>query len=521
MRWACVIVWIVPMLAVVSAAAAGSEVPIVEAAKKADAAEMDALLQQGVDVNSAEADGTTALHWAAHLGDLQGVEMLLEAGAVAAAENRYGVMPLSLAAANGSAAVIERLLEAGADPNTTLMGGETALMTAARTGVPEAVEVLLAHGAQVDARDTNRRQTALMWAAEEGYTEAMRLLLEAGADVRARSDERDYRYYASFRPSAIGQVETGVVIEFSPLVFAVRAGKIDAVKLLLDVGADPNETVPDGTSALVIVAINAHWELGAYLLDRGADPNAMVQGWNALHQVARTRTFNLGNVPHPVVTGRLSSLDFAKKLIEHGVDVNALMTKEIFNDGYRFRMRRIGATAFLIAAKGADAPMMRLLAENGANTLVGNEEGTTPLMAVAGVDLSFLGEDTGTHEDAFEAIKVALEYPHDVNAANNAGWTALHGAARRGAIPVVKALIAAGASLDAKTGRDLTPLSVALGRKNGRILFLAEQRQFEAAVVIRQAMYDRGVLIDEDQDALDLLEEAIARNPQLAADAAR
>ncbi|MBM3777502.1 MAG: hypothetical protein FJW23_04575 [Acidimicrobiia bacterium] len=482
------------------------EPPVVQAARDGDLEALRAIVQRGDGVADRTPDGTTALHWAASRGDLDAVIVLLAAGVDARAANRYGVRPLSLAAASGSGEVIDRLLAAGARVDDELAGGETPLMTAARSGSVAAVKVLLARGADPNAREATRGQTALMWAAAEGHGGVVRALVEGGADVAARSREVDFRSYTPMRGgSAIGDVATGVTIEFSPLMFAVRAGARDGVAALIDLGANVNETLPDGTSALVVAAINANWDVGLLLLERGADPNAMAQGWNALHQVARTRTYNLGNVPHPLADGSVSSLAFAQALVDRGVDTDAQMTGEIRNDGYRFNMSRIGATAFLIAAKGADAPMMRLLAAAGADAGIANEDGTTALMAAAGVDLDFLGEDTGTHEDAFEALKVALEHPHDVNAANASGDTPLHGAARRGAIPIVEELIARGARLDVTNRRGWTPLTVALGRKNGRPLFLNEQRQFAAAEVIRRAMIERGIAIEEDAEALELL----------------
>jgi ankyrin repeat protein len=245
--------------------------------------------------------------------------------------------------------------------------------------------------------------------------------------------------------------------------------------------------------------------VATHLLARGADPNAAKQGWTALHQVARTRSYNLGNVPHPQASGSMSSLDFARELLKRGADINAKMTKEIRNDGYRFTMSRIGATPYLVAAKGADAPLMRILAEKGADTLAANEAGTTPLMAASGVDLAFLGEDTGTHADAFEAVQVALEFKHDLHAQNKTGDTALHGAARRGALPIVELFIAKGAKLDTLNRRGWTPLTVALGYKGGKPLFLNEQRQLDAAVVLFKAMQTRNLPISEDAEALALM----------------
>ena len=481
--------------------------PLIDAAKSGDTARVRALVRQrGASVLATTPDGTTALHWAAANGDVKAVDLLLTAGADARAANRYGVRPLSLASQRGDALVVERLLKGGAKVTDVLPGGETPLMTAARSGNPAAVRALLAHGADVNVREETRKQSALMWAAAQGTVEAMRALVEAGADVKARSKEADFRNYEPMRGgSAIGDVTSGVEVEFSPLFFAVRAGHLDAVALLLDKGADANDALPDGTSALVVATINAHWELGTYLLSRGANPNAAGQGWTALHQVARTRSYNLGNVPHPQPSGSVSSLDFARELLRRGADVNAKMTKEIRNDGYRFTMSRIGATPYLVAAKGADAPLMRILAEKGADTKSANEAGTTPLMAAAGVDLAFLGEDTGTHADALEAVKVALEFQYDLHAQNKNGDTALHGAARRGAIPIIELLIAKGATVDALNWREWTPLTVALGYKGGNSLFLNEQRQLDAAAVLYKAMRTRNLPISEDEEALALM----------------
>jgi uncharacterized protein len=508
------------VLSTVSVDAASRAATLIDAARSGNVAMVRTLVRDNrASARAATPDGTTALHWAASNGDLESVKILLAAGANPRASNRYGVTPLALACQRGDPRVVERLLTAGARTTDALPGGETPLMTAARAGNADAVRTLLAHGADVNAREETRRQTPLMWAAAEGNTAVMRALIEGGADVRARSKELDFRNYEPMRGgSAIGDVANGVDIEFSALLFAVRAGKLDAVRLLLDAGADVNETVPDGTSALVIAAINARWEVGTYLLSRGANPNASGQGWTALHQVARTRSLNLGNVPHPVASGSISSLTFTAELLRRGADVNARMTREIRNDGYRFTMSRIGATPYLVAAKGADAALMRLLAENGADTKLANDAGTTPLMAATGVDLAFLGEDTGTHADAYDAVKVALEYPHDLNATNRNGDTALHGAARRGAIPILEVLIARGAKIDAVNKRGWTPLTVALGYKAGKSLFLNEQRQLEAAKFLHNAMTSRGLAINEDEDALALMRSSA---PEIASSSSR
>ena len=229
-----------------------------------------------------------------------------------------------------------------------------------------------------------------------------------------------------------------------------------------------NATTPDGTSPLVIAAANAHWELGALLLEAGADPNAAGQGWAPLHQVIRTRNLNIGFFPHPEPTGRMSSLEFAVTLIEHGADVNGRIEKAI-SDGFRGFWTWSGATPLLFAAKGADAEMMRLLAAHGADPTLTNTKGTTPLMAAAGVEMFNPNEDSGTNEEGLQALEVALELGGDVNAANSAGDTPMHGAAWRGANDIILRLVEKGAELHVKNKRGYTPLMIANGEEEGRV----------------------------------------------------
>src|SRR5712672_2509226 len=161
---------VVPSFMAVSLMAAGPSARLVDAVKNTDKASARALVEQHVDVNAPETDGTTALHWAARWDDLETAELLIRNGANVKAANRYSVTPLSLACVNGNAAMIALLLKAGADPNTALPEGETALMTAARTGKLDAVKLLIARGADPNAKEKGHGQTALMWAAAEGNT---------------------------------------------------------------------------------------------------------------------------------------------------------------------------------------------------------------------------------------------------------------------------------------------------------------------------------------------------------------
>jgi len=446
--------------------AAGRDAPLVDAAKAADTAAVRSLLLQGHVPNVSSIDGTTPLHWAAYHENAAMVDLLVHAGADVKAANRYGATPLSLAAATGNAAVIERLLEAGADPNATSPGGEPTLMTVARTGSVEAVKVLIAYKADVNAREATRGQTALMWAAGEGHADVITVLLEAGADRLATSHAPAGAAMSvggsTYRRSA-ARIDV-----FTPFLIAVRAGQIDAARALLDAGANVNETTPDRTSALVLAIHNARHDMAAFLLDRGADPNLAGQGWTALHQLLRTRSLNIGFFPHPEPMGRTSGLQLARKLIEHGADVNARITKPIA-DGYRNFWTQADATPLLMAAKGADAEMMRLLAAHGADPRLTNTLGTTPLMAASGVEMFNPNEDSGTNEEALEAVKVALGLGADVNQANKAGDTALHGAAWRAANDIIQLLVDRGARLDAKNKSGMTPLQIANGEEEGRV----------------------------------------------------
>jgi len=455
-------------LALLLAAVPARATELSAAVKAGDLRVVRALLQKHVDPNQAEADGTTALHWAVHREDAATVDLLLRSGAMADVANRYGVTPLQLAATTGSVPMLERLLRAGADAKRPLPQGETPLMTAARSGSVAAVKMLLAHGAEVNAREGWKGQTALMWAAVENHAEVAKVLIEAGAEVNARS--------------------AGGV--FTPFLFAVRGGRIEAARALLDAGADVNSTLADGTSALTLAVVNAHYELAGQLLERGANPNAAAQGWTALHQLAWSRRPNYGyNLPGPVPTGAIDGLDLVRMLVARGANVNARQTKEP-RDGNRNMLNRIGATPFLLAAKAVDVPLMRALLEAGADPSLPNADGTTPLMVAAGVGIWAPGESPGTEEEALAAVQLLLEVGGgrvtDVDANGN---TVLHGAVLRGgSIPLVKLLAARGASLDVKNDKGWTPLTIAEGVEYTPDIF---KRYPETAAVLRALIEQR------------------------------
>jgi ankyrin repeat protein len=452
----------------------GQSRTLLDVVKAGDAAAARTLLARGGDPNSGDADGSTVLHFAVENDETELIQALLAAGARARVANRHGITPLHLAATNGNATIVQRLIAAGADVNGVTPGGETALMMAARTGDQETIKALLTHGAMVDAKEGWRGQTALMWAATENNAAAIRLLVEAGGDVKTKS--------------------TGG--SFTAFLFAVRGGHIDAARALLDSGANVNERLSDGMSALVLALYNAHFELAAFLLDRGADPNAAEQGWTALHQVAWSRRPNRGfNMPGAVPTGRIDSLELVRKLVAKGANVNARMTKEP-RDGNRNMLNRIGATPFVMAAKSADVPLMRVLLESGADPKIKTNDGTSALMAAAGVGVYGPGESPGTHEEALEAVKLAYEAGGgDVNDVNRDGETALLGAVYRGgAVPVIQFLSDKGAKLDVANKKQWTPLLAAEG-----VVYASSgiRRYPEAAALIRKLMREKGLPIPE------------------------
>jgi ankyrin repeat protein len=436
-------------------------------------------------VSAHAADNTAALLHAAERDDLAAVQRLAGSGADVKAANRYGITPLSLACTNGDAAMIELLLKAGAGANDATPGGETALMTAARTGKVEAVSVLLAHGADPNAREPRRGQTPLMWAAAEGNVETIQALLKAGAEMHARLDSG-----------------------FDAFLFAVREGRIPAVRAFLDAGADVNETVQPpapaggkrtvaihgapraGVSALHLAVGNAHFELAAYLLDRGADPNAAAPGYTVLHSITSVRKSGGGdNDPAPDGSGRMTSLQLIRKLKEKGADLNARMTRKV-NFGLT-SLNTMGATPFLLAAKNADAELMRFLASLGADPLIPNADGSTPMIAAAGLGTRSPGEDAGTEPEVVEALQVALDLGNDINAVDKNGETAMHGAAYKNLPGAVFFLASHGAKIEIwnrPNKQGWTPLTIAEGYRFGNF-----KPSFVTIDAVRKVMIAAGV----------------------------
>jgi len=440
------------------------------------------LVKQRAELTRAEADGTTALHWAVRADDVELVRMLLTAGADVSAATREGITPLALAAINGSVGMTETLLKAGAKSNVALPEGETIVMTAARTGQPEVIKLLLKAGADLNARENWFGETALMWAAAENHADAVRVLVEAGADLNARSRLLD----VPRRRNGQSILPLG---SWTPVMYAARQGAHDSLRALIDAGADLNLVDPDGATALVIAIINANYDEAALLVEKGADPNIGDKDAKmaALYAAVDMHRLAIGHGrPNTKPSGQLDAVDLIKNLLAKGANPNARLSAPLMQRHHTAGDRALGdgSTPFMRAAKSGDVVVMRLLLAAGADPLLKQPNQTTSLMLAAGLGWrdgspaapSF---DQGSEQEAIEAIKLCLQAGIDINAATNTGETALHAAiSGRGAESIVRFLVENGANLNAKNKQGRTPLDVAIAsrRERGDIVAFLKQK---------------------------------------------
>jgi uncharacterized protein len=443
-----------PLLSVALFAATADDFRLVEAAKNRDVSAVRALLKQRVDVNARYPDGATALHWAAHWGDLETADVLIRAGADVNATDDLGVMPLALACQSGDAPMVQKLLTAGANPNVALRAGETPLMLAARSGKIDAVKALLARGANVNGKEKVQGQTALMWAAAEKHMDVVRVLIEVGAEVNARSNGR-----------------------YTPLLFSARADDVETARVLLAAGANVNDADADGNSALVVAALMGNPAMAKFLLENGADVNAAGGGFTALHWAVGFWDHGFSgpfgvkaeNSEWSAVSGLRgeAKLDFAKLLVAHGADVNAKLTKGPrrggLGGGGTIGLSLAGGTPYLLAANSADARLMHLMLDKGADPHAVLRNGTTALMLTVGIARA-IGTAYVTESQVLEAARLAIEMGSDVNAASASGDTAMHAAAYSGFNTVIPFLLEKGANINAKNKRGNTPYLIANGQ---------------------------------------------------------
>jgi ankyrin repeat protein len=422
------------------------------------------------DVNKADIYGMTALHKAVEAGNKEETARLIHLGADVNAVNRYHVAPLSIAALKGNANIVQMLLEAGADANVLMGEGEPVIMTAARSGNAEAVRELISAGADVNARERLYGQSAVMWAAIDNHADVIKVLAENHADIDARANilegEPMWRYGKDTRTAANGEALQAFDTAFSkggltPLLYAARQGSTEAVAMLMDLHA--NTGLPDGEGypPLQIAIMNAHYDTAAVMVEKGADVNQTDKnGQTPLYALVDTRTLLwMYNRPSPKAQNKLDTLEFAKILLDHGAKVNARLTGPARRPmGFGGSpLANKGITPFLRAAFVSDLPMMRLLLEHGADPKATTDAGINALQIAAGlrwVDNTMqtaVAQGFGSQEDSIEAIQLLLDKGLDINAVDNQGETAMHGAAFRGADKIVQYLADHGAKLDVRT----------------------------------------------------------------------
>jgi len=491
---------VVLMLVAGTTAAVAATSEVADAAMRGDREAVRAALARKADVNAAQVDGTTALHWAVERDDVEVAELLLAAGARVSARTREGVMPLQLAAINGSAGMLGRLIRSGADPNAPLTpAGDTALMLAARTGKTDAVRLLLEARADVNAKESWGGTTALMWAVAQHHAEAARLLIAAGADVNARSHYVAAANGHGFEGRTPVASRTDEKVEefasgwLTPLMFAARDGDLELARMLAAAGADVDAVAGDGKTALALAIFNGSYDVASFLVDRGADVNkADAQRFTPLFWAVDRR--NMETAPNFPWMVTVDPLPLIGKLLDAGAKPNAIV-----DNTPRGRMREgspriVFATALMRAAFAGDLAVVKLLLARGADPSIVSRDGETMVSAAAG--LAFIH---GYHRDRpaderLQVVKLFVQLGNDVNQPDDYGITPLMAAGNYGDVAIIRYLIDAGADLGAHD----------LGKKNDGAFGSSVEplMPVDYAIGVGTFVPNNAVIIHEDAVAL-------------------
>ncbi len=483
------------VLCVSGAGPALADPALLDAAKAGDSeTALDLLRDRSVraTVDEPGPDGTTALLWAAHNGDYELTRRLLRAGADPDAANDYGATPLLEAATTGDADVIEALLDAGAEADKANPEGMTPLMAVARTGNVEAAKMLVEAGADVNAREQWADQTALIWAAAQGQPEMITYLIGAGADPDARSVVREWERRVTAEPRGKDLNDGGL----TALLYAARQGCADCARALVEGGADINLADPNNVSPLTMAALNMNYDTAAYLVSAGADPDKWdLWGRNPLYAVADTNTLPMGGRTDIPSDSHTSGPELVKQLLEAGANPNLQLKlfppyRAVGADRGGDGALTIGATPLHRAARGGDLEIASLLLEYGANTELPNMTGITPLQLAAG--LGHGGADTRgrfySEKQAIETVRLLAENGADVNAQDDTGRTALHGAARKGWPDLIRTLAELGADPALADDQGYTALDYAMGTMGLQVGRGGADVQPEAAAALEEIM---------------------------------
>jgi uncharacterized protein len=460
---------------------------------------------KGTDVNAADADGSTALMYAAANGDLELVRGLIKAGANVKLASQLGTSAITEAAILGSAPILDALLRAGADPNYKTPNGETPLMAAGRSGKIDAAKVLLEAGADINAKETWGGQSALMWAAAQSQADMVKFLASKGANLDDHGKVNQWERKVIQEPRPKDMNKGG----FTPLHYAAREGCAACVQNLLAAGADPDSEDPDRETPLLLALENMHFDTAAVLVQGGADLDKWdLFGRSPVYMAADVSTLPLkGNGAMAVLPSpdKLSALDVARMMLDKGANPNIQLKRrppyrDVPQDRGGDTMLAQGATPLLRAARAGDAKFVALLLEHKALVDLPSKEGITPLMAAAGVDFGLrvtrgrnrtedgvlatmdLLVKAGANVNAHDVLdqRLGRGYTPGQSAASAASLrgrrdsqvpsanavphqTALHGAAEHGFDKFIEFLVAHGADLTAKDANGRTPLDTARG----------------------------------------------------------
>jgi uncharacterized protein len=462
--------------------------PLWLAATRGDAAVIRALLKGGADANEQLPLGRRPLMLAARAGSVDAVRALLEHGAdVNASETERGTTALMQAADQGHADVLKELIRGSADvaavSKPVLRDGRSAALGNAddpRRAVRQQAIAVLCEAKPPDLAEVRRQRVILMGPSQKDLPEAdlckgiekrgLGFVTVAGAGGNAGAGVGGEA--VTFQVDADGNlvldangdpipVDTGRGRRPPPrepdggaltaLVYAARTGNIDAARVLLEGGADVNQTTRYGWSPLLAATQNQNYQMGKFLIEHGANVNlANKGGWTPLYLATDNRNIEGGD--YPTRTADMDSLAYITYLLDKGANVNARVTEStetrtVFTNQW---LNEDGATAFLRAAQSGDLALLKLLHARGADPKINTKLGVTPLAVAAGIGWVESVTRERSPAETVETVKYLLSLGIDPNFQAETGRVALHGAAHKGATEVVKVLVAAGARMDVR-----------------------------------------------------------------------